>query len=218
MNVKKPALYQQCFWLILHTITWLILGGIGCVATAIVIVAFKGQSAGLAWLQTLVHQDYATLSNMLQSNTIMRLYRELRLIPDVWIVPPINLPMISDYTQQQCWLQLLPFISGALLGTKLLLIKMFVLLHGVLLFLFLGCVGLVDGFTQRAIRRMAAGRESALLYHQAKRCIVISLMLSMFIYLIAPLPISQASWIIAIAAVVLGMAIQLTTKTFKKYV
>jgi len=215
---KAPTLFQLWFWLITRFVGWLFVGCIGCIAVSIVIVALQGGQTGLAALQALALADYQYLISVAQPHAVSMVTGWLQSIPSVWSVPHASLPMISQDDQQRFWMSLAPFINAALLGVKLLIIRLYLLLCWCPLFLLFGVVGLIDGLAQRHIRRASAGRESALIYHNAKPLIMLSLVLGIFIDLILPLSIKHAEWIIVVAAILLGLAIQVSAKSFKKYV
>lgn len=59
-------------------------------------------------------------------------------------------------------------IETAMVGTQLLGVRFATLMRFLPLLLFLYMVGIVNGLTERAIRRSCGGRESASLYHRAK--------------------------------------------------
>lgn len=218
MRYKTPSLFQWWFWLITRFIGLLFIACIGCIVVSIVIVALRGEQSGLTFLHTLLQQDYQYLAKTAQPHSVAKFNHWLGLIR--WSGKPtrLSLPMMSQHDQQHFWMILLPSIKATLLGIRILMVRLFLLLHWSSLFLLFGFVGLIDGLAQRTIRRVAAGRESTLVYHNAKALVMLSLMLGIFMDLLIPLSIKHMEWILVAASVFLGLAIQVTAKSFKKYI
>jgi integrating conjugative element membrane protein (TIGR03747 family) len=83
-------------------------------------------------------------------------------------------------------------------------------------FVLVAIVALVDGLTERDIRKACGGNESAMRYHHAKRLIFPSIALSFGFYLTLPITIHPALVFLPIMAV-MGFAIYVTASTFKKF-
>ncbi|MEQ1636803.1 MAG: TIGR03747 family integrating conjugative element membrane protein [Methylococcales bacterium] len=83
-------------------------------------------------------------------------------------------------------------------------------------FILLALIGAVDGLTQRDIRRWGGGRESAFIYHWAKKLIVPCLGLPWVIYLAMPVSI-HPNFIVLPFAVLLALSVRIMASTFKKY-
>jgi len=77
-------------------------------------------------------------------------------------------------------------------------------------------VAFIDGLVERDIRRACGGTESAMIYHNAKRLVKPSIMLSFGIYMTSPFSIHPTIIFLPIMGVV-GYMIFLATKCFKKY-
>jgi integrating conjugative element membrane protein (TIGR03747 family) len=69
---------------------------------------------------------------------------------------------------------------------------------------------------QRDIRRWSGGRESAFVYHWAKKFILPSLTLPWMVYLAMPFSI-HPNLIVLPFAVLLAVVVRVMTATFKKY-
>ncbi len=220
MQQKTSTLFQLWFWLITRFIGWLIMGCLGCIVLAILIVILNGEQSGFNWLEALIQNDYHYLTTMIQPESLSSVNYWLQIIPDSFsasTIKAIKLPVLSLSYQSHFWMMITPFINAVLLGIKLLIIRLYLLLRWSPLFLLLGFVGLIDGLTQRYIRRAAAGRESALIYHNAKPLIILSLIVGIFMVLILPVPVKFSEWILVASASLMGLAIQITAKSFKKY-
>ncbi len=203
---QVPTLFQLWFWLITRVIGWFFMGCLGCIVISVLMIIVHGQT-GFYTLNQLAQNDYHTvwLSQWIQA------------IPESITQPNIQLPVISNDYQHTLWFELYPYLNAILVGIKLLLIRLYLLLHWSILFVILGVVGLMDGLAQRYIRRQAAGRESALVYHNAKPLIALSFILGIFIDLILPVSLIHTEWILVISTITFGLALQMTAKSFKKY-
>ncbi|MBX9705191.1 MAG: DUF4400 domain-containing protein [Gammaproteobacteria bacterium] len=198
MNIAKklPTVFDLIFWTITRLVLWLVMGCVGCVIVAVVIVAMKGEAEGFGQLQTISQADYRYFLTYANPHAIETLNNKLQQLP--------------DSTSQ-------PLLNAALFGVQLLIMRSYLLLSWSPLFLVLGIVGFIDGLTQRYIRRMRAGRESALIYHHAKALILLSLMFGSFIALIVPMSAIDTELVMVASALIFGWTIQVTTKRFKKY-
>jgi integrating conjugative element membrane protein (TIGR03747 family) len=83
-------------------------------------------------------------------------------------------------------------------------------------FVVLGLVGLVEGMTERDIRRFSGGRERGQVYHLAKRGIAPALTLPWVIYLAWPTTI-HPNLVILPFAFVFALALYVAASSFKKY-
>ncbi len=77
-------------------------------------------------------------------------------------------------------------------------------------------VALIDGLTERDIRKACGGNESAMRYHHAKRLIFPSIALSFGFYLTVPVTVHPA-WVFLPIMLVTGFSIYVTSSTFKKF-
>lgn len=96
------------------------------------------------------------------------------------------------------------------------LVRFFVLMLTLPLFVLAAFVGFVDGLVRRDIRRFGAGRESGFIYHRAKSSLMPLAVLPWVTYL--ALPVSVHPLLILLpSAMLLGVAMDMTAATFKKY-
>lgn len=96
------------------------------------------------------------------------------------------------------------------------LVRFFVLMLTLPLFLLAAFVGFVDGLVRRDVRRFGAGRESGFIYHRAKASLMPLAVLPWVMYL--ALPISVHPLLILLpGAALLGVAMNIAAATFKKY-
>ena len=97
------------------------------------------------------------------------------------------------------------------------LIRLLVLTLTIPLFAVAAFVGLVDGLVGRDLRRFGAGRESGYVYHRAKASLSVLFVLPWVIYLTVPISISPYLILLPCAAL-LGLAVDITARSFKKYI
>ncbi|EPN9802955.1 TIGR03747 family integrating conjugative element membrane protein [Pseudomonas aeruginosa] len=96
------------------------------------------------------------------------------------------------------------------------LVRFFVLVLTLPLFLLAAFVGFVDGLVRRDVRRFGAGRESGFIYHRAKASLMPLAALPWVTYL--ALPVSVHPLLILLpSAGLLGVAVCIASATFKKY-
>ena len=109
-----------------------------------------------------------------------------------------------------------PYVSAALNVLALYRIRLTVLFLAAPLFLMLILVGLVDGLVQRDLRRWGGGRESAYVYHYAKRSNVFFLGLGAVVYLASPVSL-HPSLVLLPFAIACAITVAVTASRFKKY-
>jgi len=96
------------------------------------------------------------------------------------------------------------------------LVRLLVLCLMLPLFCMAAFVGLADGLVRRDIRRFGAGRESGFVYHRAKAALMPLLVLPWVIYLALPVSVSPLL-ILLPSALLLGIVVDITAGSFKKY-
>ncbi|MBN0649849.1 TIGR03747 family integrating conjugative element membrane protein [Pseudomonas aeruginosa] len=108
------------------------------------------------------------------------------------------------------------YLIAAAFTTLTYLVRLLVLVLTLPLFVTAAFVGFVDGLVRRDVRKFGAGRESGFLYHRAKASLLPLAILPWVIYL--ALPVSVHPLIILLpSAALLGLAMNLTAGSFKKY-
>ena len=108
------------------------------------------------------------------------------------------------------------YLIAAAFTTLTYLVRLLVLVLTLPLFVTAAFVGFVDGLVRRDVRKFGAGRESGFLYHRAKASLMPLAILPWVIYL--ALPVSVHPLIILLpSAALLGLAMNLTAGSFKKY-
>ena len=109
-----------------------------------------------------------------------------------------------------------PYLRAAGNVLQLYGVRLTVLSMAAPLFLMLMLLGLVDGLVQRDLRRWGGGRESAYVYHYAKRSNGFFLGLGAIVYLAMPVSLPP-SWVLVPFAVACATTIGVTASRFKKY-
>lgn len=95
-------------------------------------------------------------------------------------------------------------------------VRIMVLILTIPLFVMAFIVGGTDGLVRRDLRRFGAGRESSFIYHRAKQLVVPLIVAPWVIYLAMPVTVHPVL-ILVPCAMALGLAVLVTTATFKKY-
>ena len=96
------------------------------------------------------------------------------------------------------------------------MVRLLVLVLTLPLFLLAAFVGLVDGLVRRDIRKFGAGRESGFIYHRAKASLMPLAVLPWILYLTLPVSVHPLLVLLPSAAL-LGLAVNITAASFKKY-
>ena len=110
----------------------------------------------------------------------------------------------------------LAYVQAARNTVKVFGTRVAVLVLAMPAFVLLGIVGFTDGLVERDLRRWSGGRESAFLYHHAKRTLLPSVVGAWVLYLAWPVSV-HPSYVILPFATLFAAALALTGSTFKKY-
>ncbi|MDN8600300.1 TIGR03747 family integrating conjugative element membrane protein [Citrobacter sp. S2-9] len=115
------------------------------------------------------------------------------------------------------WIRLLETFSQATVYIFLtFVLRVFILLLTLPLFVLAALTGMTDGLVRRDIRRYGRGHESGFIYHHAKRSVMPVFFLTWIVYLSLPFSINPCV-ILLPSALIFGLSITITTATFKKY-
>lgn len=108
------------------------------------------------------------------------------------------------------------YILAAVQVTSLFAVRFAILILSLPAVILFVLVAMIDGLVQRDIRRWSGGRESAFIYHWAKKFLTPALVLPCLVYLALPITI-HPNLIILPCAVVFALAVKVMAATFKKY-
>ncbi|WP_045391787.1 TIGR03747 family integrating conjugative element membrane protein [Vibrio rotiferianus] len=100
--------------------------------------------------------------------------------------------------------------------SKVVVLRVLVLLFSIPAYLLFGVVGIVTGLVERDLRRFGAGRESSDRYELARKLVFPSVSLCFILYLSWPNSINPALIVVPFAAA-FGWALHLTFSNYKKY-
>ena len=100
--------------------------------------------------------------------------------------------------------------------SRVMLIKLTILIAAIPLFLLSMTAGLVDGLNQRAIRTASLGRESSYVFHQMNRLFKRGLIVLLGLWLAIPVSITPAFMLVPVS-VLLSVMVSVTSSRFKKY-
>lgn len=96
------------------------------------------------------------------------------------------------------------------------LVRVTILVLSIPLFALVVLVALTEGLGRRDIRRYGAGYESSFVYHHAKRMVKPAIYVPCMLYLSWPTAV-YPNLLLLPAAILLGIAVTVTTASFKKY-
>lgn len=108
------------------------------------------------------------------------------------------------------------YMRAGMYVTLMTLTRCVILMLTAPLFILAGLVGFTDGLVSRDLRRFGAGRESAFVYHHAKRMVTPVFLTGWLIYLSLPLSIHPNLFLLP-CALLFGLMIAIATSSFKKY-
>ncbi|HAT6801817.1 TPA: TIGR03747 family integrating conjugative element membrane protein [Citrobacter freundii] len=108
------------------------------------------------------------------------------------------------------------YIQATVYITLTFVLRVFILLLTVPLFILAALVGIVDGLVRRDIRRFGCGYESGFIYHHAKRTVIPVFFSAWIIYLSLPFSVNPCLVLLP-AALLLSCVITVSVGTFKKY-
>lgn len=126
-------------------------------------------------------------------------------------------PWFDANTRSGGWLgAIATYGKAAIAVSMVVLVRVIILTLTVPLFAMAAFVGIVDGLVRRDLRRFGAGRESAFIYHHAKRLVGPVFIIGWLIYLSVPFSVHPNTFLVP-CALLFGLLISVTTGSFKKY-
>lgn len=108
------------------------------------------------------------------------------------------------------------YLMATIWITVITLVRVTILVLSVPLFIMVVLVALVEGLGRRDLRRYGAGYESSFVYHHAKKMVKPAVVVPVMLYLSWPTAV-YPNLLLLPAAILLGIAITVTTASFKKY-
>lgn len=128
---------------------------------------------------------------------------------------------IAAWTQAQLtpgsWLSTIQtYLTAAMYVTLMTLTRCVILLLTLPLFVIAALIGVTDGLVSRDLRRFGAGRESAFIYHHAKRLVTPVFLTAWLIYLSLPFSIHPNLFLLP-CALLFGLMVSIAASSFKKY-
>ena len=196
VSKRQPGLFTRVCWLLVRLLVVMVFGCLVSIALTVVMTKITGTEATAVILNNEIQEAHDVIVVHVDNFEHSIMGRWENSIPAVNSSLPITLPIIAKTKQEQVWTVVQPFVNVMLLSVKLSLLRCYIILHWLLLFLILGIVGLSDGLSQRVIRRLSGGRESALIYHSAKSLVMMVLLCGVFLAIILPLSLVTISHVI----------------------
>ncbi len=124
--------------------------------------------------------------------------------------PQFNLPAALSFKE------ITQFSMIASQTTQILWMKLCILITAFPLLILAMLAGLIDGLNQRAIRTANLGRESTFIFHKSIPTVKKISTCMILLWLCLPLPL-PASGVFLSLAVLLGFAVSISARHFKKY-
>jgi integrating conjugative element membrane protein (TIGR03747 family) len=216
---------------------WLTLALMAVAAMGMEVVLAKqvwGESEGLAQAQQTLSRDLDLTHDLRPDAPLTGLARTcakgvygffFQLIPiERWMTNAAMLPAQPDVTyyggdiiaRKDLVYPLQDELYLAMLRAQIFGVRLAILMGASPLFLLVWTLGLVDGLTQRTIRRACAGRESSSMYHRAKFFQFAGLATGAMVYLMWPVSI-RPEWIVIPLALLTGLLARVQWTYLKKY-
>lgn len=108
------------------------------------------------------------------------------------------------------------YVEALINVTKAFFVRLAVLALSAPAFALFGLVGFVEGLMRRDLRRWGGGRESSFVYHHSKRLLGPLILSAWTLYLSSPVTLHPNLVLVPFAAL-FGVAVAVTTGTFKKH-
>ena len=231
---QQPGLLSTALTLLVRIICWLLLALLFSIVIEWLGMVFWWPEAGLAHSQRMLAQELAYLQadfrqSLLTADALVYARRFTatfqQLVFDatglVNVIHWLNLPATTDdfgvlNALREGYQSISPFIAAAFVISQVFAVRLAVLTLAMPAFLLFSLVALVDGLVRRDLRRWGGGRESAFIYHHAKRVLFPALILAWVIYLGLPFSL-HPNVVILPFAVLFALSLTITAATFKKY-
>ena len=235
---EGPEAHNVFLWpLRLVFYAWLTLALMALAAMGMEVLLAKqvwGEAVAQAQVSETLRQDIALTHSLRPTAPLTGLARTcakavygffFQLIPiERWMTNAALLPAHPDVTYQGGDLvarnhlvyPLQDEIYLAMIRAQIFGVRLAILIGAAPLFLLVWTLGLVDGLTQRHIRRACAGRESSSMYHRAKFFQLAGLALGAMVYLMWPVSI-RPEWIVLPLALLTGLLSRVQWTYLKKY-
>ncbi len=216
---------------------WLTLALMAVAAMGMEVILAKqvwGEVQGLAQAQQTLSRDLALTHDLRPDAPLTGLARTcaravygffFQLIPiERWMTNAALLPAHPDVTyyggdiiaRKDLVYPLQDELYLAMLQAQIFGVRLAILMGAAPLILLVWTLGLVDGLTQRYIRRACAGRESSSMYHRAKFFQFAGLATGAMVYLMWPASI-RPEWIVLPLALFTGLLSRVQWTYLKKY-
>jgi integrating conjugative element membrane protein (TIGR03747 family) len=108
------------------------------------------------------------------------------------------------------------YVVAAMQVTQVFSVRLAILALATPVFLLFSLVALVDGLVKRDLRRWGGGRESSFVYHWSKCSALPLLVLTWVVYLALPFSL-HPSFVVLPFAMLFALSVEVTARTFKKY-
>jgi len=214
------------FWGLVKLIGWIALGYLISLLMAGVLFCTKGEAKSFCYLQTNIDSSLVVLQRQaLLSQALTRISKDFLNVER--FVAKLS-PSSSELKRQNVSNRNLTIIEQALeqvtsiwsrliiLITLLSLLRLFIFCLSLPLFFLLAWWGLIDGLVARDLRKIAGGRESALIYHRAKSYLWPALCWGAFCYLVLPVTLNPILVLMPFM-LLFTLTLRLTASRFKKY-
>lgn len=168
-------------------------------------------AAEIAWIDT------GLTRSLLFTDPVQMASDVLTTVYEAVFVSSGILSWLSGHSGNAPWIATVSVYARAAIDVSLVvLVRLIILVLSFPLFVMAAVVGSVDGLVRRDLRRFGAGRESAFVYHHAKRLTGPVFISGWAIYLGMPWSVHPNLFLVPCAAL-FGLLLSITVGSFKKY-
>lgn len=214
---RPTGLIRQVCWLMVRFVVVVIFGCLVSISLSMLMVKLQGESAITVTLNHHIQEANELLIRHPSESENLLINRWIQVRPIMTASPPLLLPIIAKDRQEQVWGKIKPFVDVGLLSIELSLLRFEIIMHWLGSFLILSVVALSDGLSQRMIRRVSGGHESALIYHTAKSLVMLTLLSAVFLEIVLPISLNLIGELMIGLFILSAWFVQVTAKQFKKY-
>ncbi|MCE7525772.1 TIGR03747 family integrating conjugative element membrane protein [Alloalcanivorax xenomutans] len=155
--------------------------------------------------------------SLLLSNPVVTVQTAVNAAFDTVLIKTGIGPALMQYSSESGWLgTVATYLLAAIYIALVILVRAVILFLTFPLFVMAALVGFVDGLVRRDLRKFGAGRESAFIYHHAKRWAGPVFITGWLLYLSVPWSIHPNVFLLPCASL-FGLIVSITVGSFKKY-
>jgi integrating conjugative element membrane protein (TIGR03747 family) len=231
LKTKKTSIIRVSFRFIISIINSLLLALIISLAITLIYSIFYGTFTTTLTLYELIHHEtlwldtYVPLGKTNQfviqqaeniSECIQHFQRNCQNAKIFELLNYQHHPSAAYEYANSLYFTFIKYFSPLLLSTAFVILKIAAIYFFWPIYFVFTVMGLIDGVTQRYLRKEKGGRESTLMYHYAVSIFKPALLTSIVVYIVLPFSVNPAIVLLP-GAIGLLISVFFAAKMFKKY-